>query len=120
MADYVTFNNHVSGYILDKTAFIAGKRPHTKYFYQSFSHPFDSPYFFLKAAGSYATIYFEGIYCSYGKPYVTMLYQYLQDNNLQAVSDLYMTSIINHWVTNDNGSYLNKLSVKVKKITVEF
>ena len=46
--------------------------------------------------------------------------QYLQDNNLQAVSDLYMTSIRNHWVTNDNGSYLNKLSVKVKKITVEF
>ena len=32
LADYVTFNNHVSGYILDKTAFIAGKRPHTKYF----------------------------------------------------------------------------------------
>lgn len=120
LADYVTFNNHVSGYILDKTAFIAGKRPHTKYFYQSFSQPFDSPYFFLKSAGSYATIYFEGIYCSYGKPHVTMLYQYLQDNNLQAVSDLYMTSIRNHWVTNDNGSYLNKLSVKVKKITVEF
>lgn len=48
LADYVTFNNHVSGYILDKTAFIAGKRPHTKYFYQSFSQPFDSPYFFLK------------------------------------------------------------------------
>ena len=94
LADYVTFNNHVSGYILDKTAFIAGKRPHTKYFYQSFSQPFDSPYFFLKSAGSYATIYFEGIYCSYGKPHVTMLYQYLQDNNLQAVSDLYMTCLL--------------------------
>lgn len=119
LADYINFNNHVSAYILDKDTFMAGKRPYTKYFYQSFAQPFDSPYFFLKPSGLYATIYFKGIYCSYGKPYVARLYQYLQENNLQAVSDLYMTSIRNHWVTDDNGSYLNKLSIQVKKIEAE-
>ena len=115
LSDYITFNNHVSGYILDKNSFLACERPYTKYFYQSFTQPFDSPYFFLKPAGLYATIYFKGIYCSYGKPYIDQLYRYLQENNLHAVSDIYMTSIRNHWVTDDNGSYLNKLSIQVKK-----
>ncbi|WP_297883754.1 MerR family transcriptional regulator [Phascolarctobacterium sp.] len=119
VSNYFSFNDHIFGYILDREAFTNGQRPHTKFFFNSIPQALDSPYFFLKPAGLYVNFYFKGIYCSYGKPYLDQLYSYVKDNKLEVISDVYMTSIKNHWVTDDNSNYLNKLSLQIKEKEVE-
>ena len=91
-------------------------RPYTKYFFTPIEKSSTTLNFFLKPAGLYAVLYFKGIYCSYGASYLRELLEYIQINHLQIVGDIYVTSLENHWLTNENCDYLNKISFQVQKI----
>jgi DNA-binding transcriptional MerR regulator len=114
--NFMTISNNTFGYILDKKILLNNERPRVKYFFRPIN---DSPSIdnhFIKQAGTYAVLYFNGPYSS--KKIMTLLpiiAKYISNNNLTISSDLYITSVKNYWLTDDEDSYINKIAIKIAK-----
>lgn len=107
------FTGNFSGYILNKDIFLSGKRPNVQCFFTPIREKTDSPYLRIKPPGLYLTLYFHGIYCSYGEKYIYHLLDFACQKQLPIEDNLYIYSMRNYWTTNDPSLYIYKISLRI-------
>lgn len=115
LAKYIPLNNHTFGYIVDKDTLLDPKthRYIKHYFYHVFNR-LSSPNFAVKPKGIYLTPYFSGLYMDNYDKHINLLYEYCRRNKITPLSDLYITSVKNFWLTDDVSEYIYKMEVQIK------
>ena len=66
-------------------------------------------------AGDYLEIYFKGTYYKNFSSLVMLINNYIEENGLEVVSDVYILTIENHLFYNETDEYINKIFLKVQK-----
>lgn len=108
------FKQHYYGYIFDKKTLSEGKKHYSKEYFYPISHPLDNIICQLRPAGVYLTMYFKGTYMHNSYQALTKLAAYCQEKHLKPISDIYVTSLLNYWTTENNQDYAYKIEVCIK------
>ncbi len=115
LAKHIPLNNHTFGYIIDKTALLdSQKQRYIKYYFYPLFSQLEHPNCVIKSEGTYITVYFKGLYMDNYDKYINILYEYCTDNNIPPLSNIYITSVKNFWLTDEINEYVYKLEVKIK------
>ena len=110
---YMNFSNYITGYVIDHSALATCKEIYIKHFYHQLSHKLDTDKLFIKPKGAYLSFYSKGIFCTYGKEKLFLMQKYLEEHQLKAEGDFFLTQIKNYWITDIAEEYITKLSVKL-------
>lgn len=115
LATQIPLSNHTFGYIVEQSILADIKTPRyiKYYFYPLFGH-LKHPNCTSKPEGTYLTLYFKGLYMDNYDKQLNLLFTYLNTNKITPLSDLYITSIQNFWLTDEINEYIYKLEVKIK------
>ena len=115
LAEHIPLNNHTFGYVVDKNSLLDQKKPrHIKYYFCPVFTKTDYPKCSIKSKGTYLTLYFKGIYMNNYDKYINTLSEYCKHNMLVPISDIYITSIKNFWLTDEISEYIYKIEVQIK------
>ncbi|WP_293718849.1 MerR family transcriptional regulator [uncultured Phascolarctobacterium sp.] len=115
LAEHIPLNNHTFGYIVDKDTLRDLKAPrHIKYYFYPVFTETAYPQCMIKPGGTYLTLYFQGIYMDNYDKYINALSEYCSDNKLLPVSDIYITSVKNFWLTDAINEYIYKIEIQIK------
>lgn len=115
LAEHIPLNNHTLGYVVDKISLVDQKKPrHIKYYFYPVFTKTDYPKCTIKPKGTYLTLYFKGIYMNNYDKYINTLSEYCKRNMLVPLSDIYITSIKNFWLTDEISEYIYKIEVQIK------
>ena len=66
-------------------------------------------------SGDYLEIYFKGTYYTNFSKLVTLIKNFIEENSLRVVGDVYILTIENHLFYNDTDDYINKIFLKVEQ-----
>ncbi|WP_443948168.1 hypothetical protein, partial [Phascolarctobacterium faecium] len=69
--------------------------------------------------GLYLNIFFKGTYHKSSKSISKKIASFLNSNELQPLSNIYVMPLKNHWLTSDPDEYINKISLQVTYINQE-
>ena len=65
-------------------------------------------------AGLYLEIIFSGTFCENAEKLSQRIERFLQTNDLEAVGNIYILPLENHWFSCDCEQYVNKIFLKVE------
>lgn len=68
----------------------------------------------LSPAGFYIKMRFKGPYYTQVKILAAKFQNFIEKNDLQAIGDLYVLPLKNHWLTSDPSDYINQISMQVE------
>ena len=115
LLEHIPLNSHTFGYIVDKKALAEYDADHfIKHYFYPVQRYIDSPNYILKPGGKYLSVYFQGIYMDNSKKYINRLVEYMKEYKFTPISDLYITSVKNFWLTDSINDYIYKLEVEIK------
>lgn len=114
LRDKLPFKQHIFGYIVNKQALYDVKKYRAKEFFYPLQQPLDNGTYRVRPAGTYLTLYFQGVYMYKSAIYLKQLKEYCQKNNLNMLSDIYVTSLLNYWTTANMEEYAYKLEIRIK------
>ena len=114
LRDKLLFKQHVFGYIVDKNALFDKTAFHNKEYFYPLEEFLPNAICRLRPAGTYLTLYFQGVYMHHSQKYLQQLGNYCSQHNLTPLSDIYVTSLLNYWTTTNTEEYAYRLEVRVK------
>lgn len=115
LAEHIPLNNHTFGYIVDKLSlYDPPKTRHIKYYFCPVFTETSYPECVIKPKGTYLRLYFKGICMDNYDKYINTLSKHCRNNNLLPISDIYITSIKNFWLTDEINEYIYKIEVQIK------
>ncbi len=115
LAKRIPLHNHTFGYIVDKNV-LSNPKKHKyikNYFYQIFNR-LNRFNFVVKPKGIYLTTYFSGLYMNKHDKHINLLSEYCSQHKITPLSDLYITSVKNFWLTDNINEYIYKIEVQIK------
>lgn len=114
LRDKLPFKQHVFGYIVNEQALYDTKKYRAEEYFYPLQQPFSNIPYRVRPAGTYLTLYFQGVYMHNSAIYLSQMGEYCQKNNITTISDIYVTSLLNYWTTTNNEEYVYKLEVRIK------
>lgn len=111
------FKEKAVGWILDKDLFLQGKHGHPLAFFSTLNPIYHSEVdYYLRPAGLYMTMRFKGTFRENVVPLAEKFKESLHNNSLQAIGDLYIMPLKNHWMTENINEYIYQISLQVEQI----
>lgn len=110
----VSVTTNSFGYLYDAQILEDFNTQHIHNYFYTLSKPIASAQCYTKEAGEYATLNFQGVYMFNYKKNLQALASFLQEQHLQTLSPLYVTSLCDYWTTGDIDKYIYKLEIRVK------
>jgi len=114
LRDKLPFKQHVFGYIVNKQALYDIKKYRAEEYFYPLQRPLANVTYRVRPAGTYLTLYFQGIYMHKSADYLNQMKEYCQKHNLTVISNIYVTSLLNYWTTAKTEEYAYKLEVRIK------
>lgn len=114
LRDKLPFKQHVFGYIVDKKALFDTATFHNIEYFYPLEECLPNAAYRLRPAGTYLTLYFQGVYMYNSQKYLQQLGEYCKQHDLKALSDIYVTSLLNYWTTSNTEEYAYRLEVRIK------
>ncbi|HWR38604.1 MAG TPA: hypothetical protein VN611_03820, partial [Patescibacteria group bacterium] len=108
------FKELTTGWIVNKEDFFTEKFNKTQQFFTPVSPSFSKKHSFTRPAGLYLTLRFEGTYYQKISAAFSKIENFMQRNHLNAMSDVYVFPLKNHWITEDLKTYINQISFQVE------
>jgi DNA-binding transcriptional MerR regulator/effector-binding domain-containing protein len=108
------FKEFSTGWIIGKNDFFAEKFKTLRYFTPVFEIG-DSDFTLLRREGLYVTMYFQGTFYQEILNVLKKIQDFMNRNYLEAVDNVYIFPLKNHWLTENTGEYLNEISFQVKE-----
>lgn len=101
------------GYIYDNKVLDNGEQRYLCHYFYTLKQGLASPHCYLKPAGRYLTLYFQGVYMFNSKKHLRLLQQYIIEHKLSVTSPLYVTSLSDYWTADDIDKYIYKLALRL-------
>lgn len=109
------FKERAVGWIIKKEQFLAGVHGRPIAFFSTLNSNYtDNKKAFIRPAGLYMTIRFQGTVRQNIKSLSDNFNAYMKRNALQAVGNAYIMPLKNYWLTTDTTQYVYQLSLEVK------
>lgn len=112
------FKERAVGWIIDKDAFFEGKSGTALAYFSTVSMNYfdDKEHYYEAPAGLYITLRFKGTFHSNKKELAKKIGDFMQRNNLVAVSNLFVQPLKNYWMCTTKKEYINQVTIQVEKI----
>lgn len=111
------FKEKAVGWLLDKDTFLQGLYGHPLAFFSTVNSDYHlKEKYYLRPAGLYMTIRFQGTFRDNVERLAKKFNTCLTVNHLQAIGNLYIMPLKNHWMTPDTNEYIYQISLQVKKL----
>lgn len=108
------FKEKAVGWIIDKNIFLQGNYGHPLAFFSTVNPIYHSDKdYYLRPAGLYMTMRFQGTFRKNVAALAQKFNESLATNSLQAIGDLYIMPLKNHWMTEDVNDYIYQISLQV-------
>lgn len=109
-------NQHFFGYMMDNTVLNGhGKSAdYIKYYFYPLTGKEPQFTCTLKPAGTYITLYCNGVYMTNNKEYLQKIANYCKEHELVPDSYIYVTYIKNYWLTDKADEYIFKIELRIK------
>lgn len=108
------FKERAVGWIINKDNFLAGVHGKPLAFFSTLSPNYSNgKNIFIRPAGLYMTIRFQGTVRQNIKTLAKIFNTYLQKNCLKAVGNAYVMPLKNYWLTPNTDQYIYQLSMEV-------
>lgn len=114
MQEKVPFKHHFFGYIVDKQALRQDKKFYSKEYFYPVADLLDNVVCQIRPAGTYLTMHFRGTYMHNSQQALQKLAEYCLKHQLTPLSDIYVTSLLNYWTTQETQDYAYKIEVRIK------
>ena len=101
----VAKNDFFSGNYNNSMSFFSAANPETEININNFTRP----------AGLYLSLSFRGTYYNRAPEISKKIQNFLSRNELQAIGDIFVTPLNDHWVANSTDEYINKISLQIQK-----
>lgn len=112
------FKEKAVGWLIDKDVFLQGKSGHALAFFSSLNPAYHAKEkCYIRPAGLYMTMRFKGTFSKNVASLAQKFRDCLAKNNLQAVGNLYIMPLKNHWMTSEPAEYIYQISLRVEKIS---
>ena len=114
------FKEKAVGWIVDQKKFLMGEKSYSLAFFTTVGHPQNiNKNHMILPEGLYLNIFFKGTYHKNSKSISKKIASFLNSNELQPLSNIYVMPLKNHWLTSDSDEYINKISLQVTYINQE-
>lgn len=110
------FKEKAVGWLVDKDIFLQGKNAHALAFFSSLNPDYsNNKHCYVRPAGLYMTMRFQGTFRQNLPTLAQKFREALANNNLQAIGNLYIMPLKNHWMTPEPDEYIYQISLQVAK-----
>lgn len=109
------FKEKAVGWIIDKQQFLSGNNSRPLAYFSTLNEAYHSnEKVYTRPAGLYLTIRFQGTFKNAAAALAKQFSAFLQKNKLQAVDNLYIMPLKNHWMTPNPEEYIYQISLRVQ------
>ena len=110
------FKEKAVGWLVDKDIFLQGKNAHALAFFSSLGPNYNNnKNCYVRPAGLYMTMRFQGTFRENLPALAQKFRESLAINHLQAIGNLYIMPLKNHWMTPEPTEYIYQISLQVAK-----
>ena len=108
------FKEFSTGWIIDKNEFFLKKFNKTLRYFTPVSQIESNELSFVRSEGLYLNIYFQGTFYQEILNAFEKIQDFMNRNYLEAIDNIYVFPLKNHWLTEDTQDYINEISFQVK------